>query len=76
MTITYICPHCRTEMGRVERNLWSEFRLGFPMLTEEERDAMISYSDKGDMVVTVSCEYCEEATHANPELYFTPTPIQ
>lgn len=75
MTITYVCPHCRTEMGTVERSWWSEFRLGFPMLTQEERDAMISYNKSGDMVVTVSCEYCEEANLTNPEFVLSSPPI-
>lgn len=62
MTITYICPHCRMEMGRVERTWWSEFRLGFPMLTDEERNAMVAYHPDGDMTVSVSCEHCEQGT--------------
>jgi hypothetical protein len=76
MTITYVCPHCRTEMGTVERSIWSEFRLGFPMLTSEERAAMISYNRKGDMLVSVSCEYCEEAKQAHPEFILTANPLQ
>jgi hypothetical protein len=60
MTITYVCPHCRIVMGTVERSVWSEFRLGFPMLTPEERKAMISTNQRGDMLVSVSCERCEQ----------------
>jgi hypothetical protein len=76
MTIKYVCPHCRTELGSVERSIWSEFKLGFPMLSAAERAAMISYDRNGDMLVSVSCEYCEQAMRAHPEFTLMMNPLQ
>lgn len=76
MTITYVCPHCRTQLGRIDRQNLSESELGLQFLTPEERRDIISYNPGGEMVVSIACEYCSEARAAHPELALVHNPLQ
>jgi len=44
-------------------------RLGFDMLTEEERAEMINYSEAGDIHIKAICEDCHESLAKNPGYY-------
>jgi len=68
MSIKYICPYCKTTLGVFDSTHVSEAQLGLHSLTPEERNHIISYEANGDVVASVTCEYCSEAIDRNPEL--------
>ena len=76
MTIKYVCRHCGTNMGEIDRDDISEQRLGFHFLTPAERKDIITYNRKGEVIVRLSCDYCREALEAHPELNLIPNPLQ
>ena len=76
MTVTYICRHCRMQLGEIRDAAVSEFRLGFHFLTPEERSDIITYNPNGDVVVKLTCDYCMGALEANPELSLVTNPLQ
>ena len=76
MPITYICRHCLTRIGALEKRNVSEELLGFHFLTAEERQSIISYNPNGDVTVKVICDYCKDALDSNPELSLLTSPLQ
>lgn len=66
MAIHYTCRHCRQKLGTIDAIEIEESRLGFQVLTFEERMEMIDYNEDGDMVVKTICENCQEALERNP----------
>ncbi len=76
MYVKYICRHCRTSIGEIERSDISEYRLGFHFLTPDERRDIISYSQNGNVTVRVVCDYCKQALDTNPELSLVGSPLQ
>jgi len=76
MSVSYVCRHCGTSIGRLEDESVSEYRLGFHFLTPEERSDIISYNLNGDVTVKVVCDYCKQALDANPELLLVSNPLQ
>lgn len=76
MSITYVCPHCKMTIGHIESRFVSEEKLGFHSLTLEERKDIITYNQKGDLVVRISCDYCQDAVSHNPELALIKNPLQ
>lgn len=70
MTIRYICPHCSVIHAVITHPEATEQRLGFDSLTEAERKHIISYEANGDMIASVSCEFCSEAIQRYPELAY------
>ncbi|MFD0869621.1 Protein of uncharacterised function (DUF2757) [Chlamydia abortus] len=76
MSILYICRHCRSHVGQIDRDTVDEARLGFQFLTPGERRDIISYNPDGNVIVKVTCDYCREALEANPELSLLSNPLQ
>lgn len=76
MSVKYICRHCSTVLGQIEKEDISEAQLGFHFLTPAERRDIISYNQNGDVVVKVICDYCKEALDTHPELSLLVNPLQ
>lgn len=76
MAITYLCRHCGTHVGQIDRTDIQESQLGFHSLTPDERNDIIAYNPNGDVTVKVTCDYCNEAFQANPELSLLHSPLQ
>ena len=76
MTVVYVCRHCHTKQGEIEREGITEFQLGFHFLTPEERRDIIAYNDNGDITVKIVCDYCQNALEHHPELSLLTNPLQ
>jgi hypothetical protein len=76
MTVQYVCRHCDSSLGMIHQESVTEQQLGFHFLTLEERRDIIAYNQNGHITVKVSCEYCNEAYQANPELVLLASPLQ
>ncbi|HHY75099.1 MAG TPA: anti-sigma-F factor Fin family protein [Bacillus bacterium] len=76
MPIHYYCRHCKIQMGEVDKDSIESQKLGFHVLSEEERMDMISYDTNGDIVVQSICEDCQEALERNPDFHSLHTFIQ
>jgi len=66
LPIYYYCRHCRTSLGEVNEQLYSEEQLGFHILTKEEREEMITIDTSGNLHVKSICEHCYESFLQNP----------
>lgn len=76
MQIHYVCRHCRSSLGRIEADQVTEARLGLHFLTPSERQDIIAYNSKGEMIVSITCSYCTEAIMVHPELSLIASPLQ
>jgi hypothetical protein len=76
MAINYVCRHCRTFLGSIERSSTTEMQLGLHSLTPAERRDIIAYDSDGEVTVKVTCDYCKEALDNNPELSLLASPLQ
>lgn len=76
MAVNYICRHCKTPIGTINKPEITEHELGFHFLTPEERSDIIAYGLDGEITVKVICDYCREALDANPELALVVNPLQ
>lgn len=74
--IKYVCKHCGHHMGDVDEKNINEQRLGLHLLTQLERESIITYDMNGDLRANVVCEYCQEAIERNPELSLVSNPLQ
>lgn len=75
MAIHYTCRYCHSSVGVINGHV-TEMQLGFHWLTPEERKDIISYDMKGDTLVRVVCETCQEMLDKNPELLLLSDPLQ
>ncbi len=76
MIVNYICRHCRTQLGQLQGESLSEYRLGFHFLTPDERKDIIAYNLDGAVTVKVVCDYCKQALDQYPELVLQANPLQ
>lgn len=76
MQIHYVCRHCRSSLGCIEADEMTEVRLGLHFLTPSEWQDIISYNLKGELIVSITCNYCTEAILAHPELSLVASPLQ
>ncbi|MRN57219.1 anti-sigma-F factor Fin family protein [Paenibacillus sp. 19GGS1-52] len=76
MAINYVCRHCRTFLGSINRSDATEMQLGLHFLTPAERRDIIAYDSDGEVTVKVTCNYCKEALENNPELSLLSSPLQ
>ncbi|MGI6096767.1 MAG: anti-sigma-F factor Fin [Dethiobacteria bacterium] len=60
MKATYICDSCQEVIGTIEDESLDEEKLGLSSLTLEEKEDIISYSDKGTLIINSLCDYCIE----------------
>lgn len=68
MSIQYVCRHCHNSLGELPEGADQDPRLGLQFLTPDERNDIITYNQSGELVVKLTCEYCEEALQEHPEL--------
>lgn len=76
MAINYVCRHCRTFLGSIQRSDVTEMQLGLHSLTPAERRDIIAYDSEGELTVKVTCDYCKQALDNNPELSLLASPLQ
>ncbi|MFC4768547.1 anti-sigma-F factor Fin [Effusibacillus consociatus] len=77
MKLIYVCRHCHTYLGALDRDRVDESRLGLTSLTAEEQADIISYNLNEDVAyVKTICDYCQEAIEAHPELALLQSPLQ
>lgn len=76
MIVKYMCKHCESPLGEIIKENISEQQLGFHFLTPDERKDIIAYNHHGHIIVKMTCDYCNEALHTNPELFLLVSPLQ
>ncbi|RSK25488.1 anti-sigma-F factor Fin family protein [Bacillus sp. HMF5848] len=69
MSIHYHCRHCGYHVGSIDNQTVQATNLGFHLLTDNERQDMISYETNGDIIVKTICEDCHEALNRNPHYH-------
>lgn len=69
MAIQYYCRHCGVHLGKIDATSVETNRLGFQLLSDEERLNMITYKETGDVIVKAICEDCQESLVKNPDYY-------
>lgn len=72
MSIHYSCRYCGHYLGKVDQPV-DEERLGFNVLSPNERASVISRAEDGDTYVQVVCEHCQEVIDRDPEAILNPT---
>ena len=66
MKVHYLCEHCGTDIETIEVSHLDEKKLGFDILTEEERRQLLSYDAENDILhVKSMCDTCIEGLNIN-----------
>ncbi|KHD85027.1 anti-sigma-F factor Fin family protein [Heyndrickxia ginsengihumi] len=68
MAIHYYCRHCGTKIGRIDGGIHAE-KMGINLLSNEERQEMISYLPNGDIHIKAICDDCHEALERFPHFH-------
>lgn len=76
MAVRYKCNYCNTVIGKIDQTQVDAEQLGFHSLTPEERESIITYNQSGDIEVSITCDYCNEALQQHPELILVRNPLQ
>lgn len=76
MAIIYQCRYCRHQVARIDEKMVSEEALGLQILTSDERKDIMTYDSGGNMLILITCEYCQEAMERSPELFLLTNPLQ
>ncbi|MFY4777231.1 anti-sigma-F factor Fin [Metabacillus sp. RGM 3146] len=76
MALHYTCRHCGHKIGTIDQEMIETSRLGFQLLTNDERQEMLTSLENGDMIVKTICEDCQEALDRHPEFHEVETFIQ
>lgn len=69
MAIHYQCRYCGQKLGSLDEKSVHAEQLGFHILSDEERQEMISYDSEGNIHVKSICEDCHESLSKNPIYY-------
>lgn len=69
MALHYHCRHCSVKVGSIDNISVSSQQLGFDLLSNDERQEMITYQQNGDIEIKTICEDCQDALNRNPDLH-------
>lgn len=69
MNIIYMCSHCGNQVGTLKLDQVSFDKIGWELLTIEERQSMIQHTSNGDVEIRVICEGCEKALETHPNYH-------
>ncbi|MCD7036648.1 anti-sigma-F factor Fin family protein [Metabacillus sp. GX 13764] len=69
MALHYVCRHCSFKIGTIDKDIIESSRLGFQLLSNTERQEMLTTLENGDMIVKTICEDCQEALDRNPAFH-------
>lgn len=58
MRLRYVCEHCGDTVAEIEMEPYDEKRLGFDILTPEERADIIRPDGAGGLTVSSICDGC------------------
>ncbi len=58
MRIRYYCSHCHDLIAEIEMDFLDEDRLGLSSLTDDERDTIIRYDERGRLCLFAICDSC------------------
>ncbi|WP_018663668.1 anti-sigma-F factor Fin family protein [Heyndrickxia acidiproducens] len=68
MAIHYYCRHCGTKIGTLDGNVQVE-RMGFSLLSNEERKEMILPQADGNLRIQAICEVCQASFEQDPKFH-------
>ncbi|RCW63050.1 anti-sigma-F factor Fin [Saliterribacillus persicus] len=69
MTIIYTCNHCHTEVGRIAHENLDLSKIGWNVLSEEERMKFLTYTPDQSLTVKTICESCQLILDQNPHYH-------
>ncbi|ENH97623.1 hypothetical protein J416_04466 [Gracilibacillus halophilus YIM-C55.5] len=69
MTLVYTCKHCGGEVGRINPTEINAERLGWNVLSTEERQKLMQYQPDQSINFEVICESCQQILEQNPEYH-------
>ncbi|QKS69643.1 anti-sigma-F factor Fin family protein [Paenalkalicoccus suaedae] len=68
--VHYYCRHCKQKLGKVDHHHEHESsRLGFHLLSEQDKQTMLHYDSRGDVHVQSICEHCEDVLFEHPNYH-------
>ncbi|MGE5654778.1 MAG: anti-sigma-F factor Fin [Bacillota bacterium] len=77
MHIRYYCSHCHDLIAEIEMDYLDEERLGISSLTEDERDTIIRYDERGRLCLYAICDTCSDGlTEVEARAELAKAPIQ
>ncbi|WP_170005977.1 anti-sigma-F factor Fin family protein [Bacillus fonticola] len=76
MALHYVCRHCQSQVGTLDQERLATTNLGFDVLTNAERQNMISFMSNGDLEIKTICEECQEALDQSPHYHEQQTFLQ
>ncbi|MDX8047536.1 anti-sigma-F factor Fin [Gracilibacillus sp. S3-1-1] len=69
MTLLYKCRHCGVEIGRLKPQMLDLEKLGWNMLTMEEKNKLMHYQPDRTVTLHAICENCEQLLEQHPQYH-------
>ncbi|UOQ83852.1 anti-sigma-F factor Fin [Gracilibacillus salinarum] len=69
MTLIYSCKHCGTEIGRLQPHMLNLEKIGWHVLSMEEKEKLIQYHPDQPMTLQSICENCQQLLDQHPQYH-------
>ena len=66
MTLIYQCKHCGGEIGQINPAMIDINKIGWHVLSEEEKLRLIHYQQNKEVTLHSICESCQQLFDQNP----------
>ncbi|MGP4042517.1 anti-sigma-F factor Fin [Gracilibacillus sp. D59] len=69
MTLLYTCKHCGTEIGRLRPQMLDLEKIGWNVLSTEEKHKLMNYQQNQTVTLQSICEDCQQLLDQNPQYH-------
>lgn len=66
MTLVYQCRHCGGEIGKINPNMIDIEKIGWHVLSEEEKLKLLQYHPESSVTIHTICEDCQKVFDQHP----------
>ncbi|SHN37502.1 anti-sigma-F factor Fin [Gracilibacillus kekensis] len=69
MTLLYTCKHCGSEVGRLQPAMLDLEKIGWNVLSMEEKMKLINYRQDQTITLHSICENCQQLLDQHPQYH-------
>ncbi|WP_163539365.1 anti-sigma-F factor Fin [Gracilibacillus sp. YIM 98692] len=69
MSLIYTCKHCSCEVGRINPNMIDLEKIGWNVLSMEEKEKLMNYRPDQSVTLHTICENCQSLLDNNPQYH-------
>ncbi|GAE94186.1 Fin protein [Gracilibacillus boraciitolerans JCM 21714] len=69
MTLLYTCKHCGSEVGRLQPDMLDLDKIGWNVLSMEEKAKLLQYRHDETITLFSICENCQQLLDQHPQYH-------